>query len=227
MSNYRVVVQYDSARSVYTARAPELHHISGEGATRSEALAHLEEEIDAQVANAREGGGSLPPAADGELEESWSGEVMARVTRGLHRELAFQARVEGVELGPLVGEMLAQALEARRQQRRRAAPPAGERDERSPAASGQGQGQGNAPGPGPGNDRRPQPYRGGQGQGQGGRYHAIMEDRATFLEYVRGLESGGGAPRNRGDRRRGPTGGGGGGRGGGGGTPGGDEGGSR
>ena len=35
--NYRVVVQYDSARSVFTARAPELHHISGEGATRSEA----------------------------------------------------------------------------------------------------------------------------------------------------------------------------------------------
>jgi predicted RNase H-like HicB family nuclease len=221
MSNYRVVVQYDSARAVFTARAPELHHISGEGATRVDALAHLEEEIDAQVANAREGGGSLPPAADGELEESWSGDVTAKVSRNLHRELAFQARAEGVELGPLVGEMLAQALEARRQLRRRPAQASvGERDERPQAAPAPGQGQG----PGPGNDRRPQPYRGGQGQGQGGRYHAIMEDRATFLEYVRGLESGGGPPRNRGDRRRGPAGGGGGR---GGGTPGGDEGGSR
>ncbi len=218
MSKYRIVVQYDSARSVFTARAPELHHISGEGATRSDALARIEEEIDAQVANAREGGGSLPPPVDGEGEESFTGELTAKVSRGLHRELAFQARAEGVELPALVGELCAQGLEARRQQRRRPAQQAaGDRDER-PQAGGSGQvpGSGQGPGAGPGNDRRQQ-YRGGQG----GRYHAIMEDRATFLEYVRGLESGGGPPRNRGDRRRGPTGGGGGR---GGGTPG-DEGG--
>jgi len=213
MPNYRVVVQYDPARYVFVARAPELRHISGEGASRGEALAHLEEEIDAQLANAKESGGSLPPPTDGESDDSFSGELTAKVSRGLHRELAFQARAEGVELGPLVGELLAQGLEARRQGRRRpAAQASGERDERPQAAS--------APGPGPqqGNDRRP-PYRGGQG----GRYHAIMEDRATFLEYVRGLESGGGPPRNRGDRRRGPGPGGGGGGGRGGGNPEGDK----
>jgi predicted RNase H-like HicB family nuclease len=221
MPNYRVVVTYDRARSVFTARAPELHHISGDGATRTEALSRLEEEIDAQVANAREGGGSLPPALDAEADEAWSGEVTARVSRGLHRELAFQARAEGVELASLVGEILAAGLEARRARRRPAQQ--GQPAQPGPDRDAQPRPQGEGQGPGQGNDRRP-PYRGGQG----GRYHAIMEDRATFLEYVRGLESGGGPPRNRGDRRRGPSGGGGGGGGGsrGGGPPGGDEGGA-
>jgi len=39
------------------------------------------------------------------------------------------------------------------------------------------------------------------GQGYGQRYHAVMDDRANFIEYVRGLEPG----------ARGPGGGGGGG----------------
>ncbi|HKA86459.1 MAG TPA: hypothetical protein VKE22_02300, partial [Haliangiales bacterium] len=121
MSNYRVVVQYDPARSVFTARAPELQHISGEGATRGEAMARLEEEIDAQVANARESGGSVPPPVDGERDEAFSGEITVKVSRGLHRELVYQARAETIELGALVGELCAQGLEARRQQRRRPA----------------------------------------------------------------------------------------------------------
>ena len=213
MPNYRIIVQYDPSRSVFHARAPELSHIGGEGPTRGEALAQLEEEIAAQLANARESGGAVVPAVDDAPpdDDAFSGDITTKVSRNLHRELAFQARAEGVELTALLAELLSQALEIRRQLRRRPASPA--------SASAPDESRS---GPAPGNDRRP-PYRGGGGANQGGRYHAIMEDRATFLEYVRGLESGNAPPRNRGDRRRGPAGGGGGGgrgRGGSDGTPG-------
>ena len=43
------------------ARAPELEHCSGEGATRADALGKLEEEIDAQLANMLSHG-STPPS---------------------------------------------------------------------------------------------------------------------------------------------------------------------
>src|SRR5262245_51599133 len=119
MPNYRVIVQYDPSRSVFNARAPELSHISGEGPTRGEAIAQLEEEIAAQIANARESGGAVAPAPipaiDDVSEEGFSGDIAAKVSRNLHRELSFQARAEGVELGALLPELLAQALEIRRQ----------------------------------------------------------------------------------------------------------------
>ena len=208
MSNYRVLVNYDPERSVFVARAPELEHCSSEGATRAEALGKLEEEIEAQVRNAREQGSAPPPALD-DADGAASGDLSAKVSKGLHRDLLFQARAEGVELSQLVGELLASALDARRG--RRLVP------QRS---------EGQQPRQNFGN-RPPRDERGG-----GGRYHSIMEDRASFVEYVRGLESG--APPARGPRgprggddprRRGPGrgpqgggagGGGGGGRGGGG-----------
>jgi predicted RNase H-like HicB family nuclease len=173
MSNYRVLLHYDSERSVFVARAPELEHCSAEGATRAEAIAKVEEEIDAQVRNAREQGGAPPPAID-DAESAATGEIALKVSRGLHRELLFQARAEGVEVSQLAGELIAGALDGRRSRGRR---PQGE-------AQPQRQPYGNRP---------PRDERGG-----GGRYHSIMEDRASFVEYVRGLESG--APPGRGPR---------------------------
>jgi predicted RNase H-like HicB family nuclease len=191
MSNYRVLVTYDPERSVYVARAPELEHCSAEGATRAEAVARVDEEIDAQLRNIREHGGRIPPVID-EDGAGFSGEIAAKVSRTLHRDLVWQARAEGVDLPQLVGEMLAVALESRRQRGRRpaAGPQSGEpRPERQADGDARQGGQ--------------RPFRQGE-RGQGGRYHAIMEDRATFLEYVRGLDSSG-APRGPGGggRRRG------------------------
>ena len=189
MSNYRVLVTYDPARSLYVARAPELEHCSAEGATRAEAVARVDEEIDAQLRNIHEQGGRVPPAVD-EEGSAFSGELSAKVSRALHRDLVWQAKAEGVELPQLVSEMLAAALETRRQRGRRpaAGAPQGEPRPDRPEADAR---------PGP------RPFRPNE-RGQGGRYHAIMEDRATFLEYVRGLDSNG-APRGPagGQRRRG------------------------
>jgi predicted RNase H-like HicB family nuclease len=188
MSNYRVLVTYDPDRSVFVARAPELEHCTAEGATRAEAVARVDEEIDAQLRNIREHGGRLPVAVDDD-GAGLSGELTAKVSRGLHRDLAWQARSEGVELGQLVGEMLAAALEARRQ-----------RGGRRPAVANPQTGEPRPDrGPEDGRSGGQRPFRAND-RGGGGRYHAIMEDRATFLEYVRGLDSGG-------QRGPGPTGG--------------------
>jgi len=187
MPNYRVLVHYDPEKNVFVARAPELEHCRAEAATRQEAMARIEEEMTAQLEVMRERGGTPPVPVDDPAAE-FSGEINAKVSHQLHRELAFQARAEGVELGQLLSEILPAALELRRRERRRAGPQEG-RDERSDR----------------GQERGDRDRRGGRA-GQGGRYHAIMEDKATFLEYVRGLDSGGGQrPPPRGPRRgRGP-----------------------
>ena len=87
--NYRVVLSFDAERKVFHARAPELEHCSAEGETRADAISKLEQEIDAQLQNMTERGHRAPQAVD---EVQWSGEVTAKVSRTLHRDLAWQAR---------------------------------------------------------------------------------------------------------------------------------------
>ncbi|MFH0899856.1 MAG: type II toxin-antitoxin system HicB family antitoxin [Pseudomonadota bacterium] len=191
MHKYRVLVQYDSEGALYVARAPELEPCSGEGATRAEAIAKVEEEIAAQLQNAREQGGSLPPAIDDD-GSPYSGVVTLHLSRSLHREMVWQARVEGIDLDQLLSEMLPLALQGRRQAGRHMVRNA------SLAASHHGPSEGgNGPARGQSRDERG----GRRGYGSSDRYHAIMDDRATFLEYVRGLDSSGSAMPNQ--RRRG------------------------
>lgn len=194
MSNYRVLVQHDPERNVFVARAPELGQLSTEGATRAEALARIEEEIEAQLANIRERGGQPPPALD-DAAAPYDGTIACKLSRSLHRELVWQARLEGIELNQLLSELLPSALEARRQ-RRRASHPRTESPVNGPGDEGGGS-------VARGSERDERGGRRGGFRGGGGRYHEIMEDRAAFLEYVRGLESGQGAGPRRGGGKRG------------------------
>jgi predicted RNase H-like HicB family nuclease len=174
--NYRVVLSFDSERKVYIARVPELPHCTGEGSTRSEAILKVEEELDALLANMAERGTRPPVAID---ERELAGELAVRVSKGLQRELHWQAQMEGVEVGQLISEMLSSGLEQRRQASRRPA-------QRGPNDIGPGQGP-----------ERPRSFnrddrddrggpRRGPGPGQSGR---LLEDRAHFIEYVRNLEN--------------------------------------
>jgi predicted HicB family RNase H-like nuclease len=214
--NYRAVVSFDSERKVFSARAPELEHCSGEGASRAEAIAKLEEEIDAQLANMLSHGSTPPRAVD---EETFTGEITAKVSKLLHRDLAYQARSEGIDLDHLVGELLAAAMESRKQHRGARSGNTRPRDEQPHDNVG------NRFEGGGGRQR-------GFGGGRGNNAH-LLDDRANFIEYVRGLEQSGqqgggqrfgghGGPGGGGRGRRGRGGGGGGGgggRGGGGGGP--------
>jgi predicted RNase H-like HicB family nuclease len=192
--HYRILLSHDAARDVYLAHAPELGDCRAEGPTRAEAIAHVEEEITAQIDNLRDAGREAPRPLD---QEPLSGELQAQISPTLRRELLWQAQVEGIDLGQLVGELLAAALERRQMAR----PP---RPRTQPQAGGQPRAErdGNGQQPLADGERRP-PLRDDRGgrlrEGQGARYHGIMEDRANFIEYVRSLESGGGGP----PRRRG------------------------
>ena len=112
--NYRVILTYDAERKIFHARAPELEHCAAEGATRAEAIGRVEEEIDAQLANMLSHGTTPPRSVD---EETFSGEFGVKVSKNLHRDLVYQARAEGIELDHLVGELLAAAMEGRKQHR--------------------------------------------------------------------------------------------------------------
>lgn len=184
--NYRVVISFDGERKTYTARVPELAHCTAEGATRAEAMSQLEQELEAILAGLASQGKLPPPAID---DVGGSGELTVKVSKGLHRELLWQAASEGVEVGQLAGEMLSSALEHRRNARPRRPQDGQHSDNRGQHSDNRGQY----------GDNRGRSYDGGARRGgpqQGGRSPALLDDRAHFIEYVRNLE---------GDARRGPA----------------------
>lgn len=189
--NYRVLLSYDSERKVFTARVPELPPCVGEGANRGEALANMERELDALLGNAGEQGGRLPPAID---ELPSSGEITVKVSKTLHRDLAFLAQVEDIELSQLASELLASGLEHRQRAgrpQRRPQHSAGPREhqnagEEPPRRQDRPEHRGEHRGDNEGNR-----WRGGD-RNTAARFHGLLEDRASFMEYVRGLESEGG-----------------------------------
>jgi predicted RNase H-like HicB family nuclease len=200
--NYRVTLTFDGERKLFVARAPELEHCTGEGPSRAEAIARVEEEIDAQLANMLSHGATPPRAAD---EEVWSGELACKVSKTLHRELTYQARSEGIDLDHMLGELIAAALESRKHAHRA-------------HRGGNRQPQEHVPHDNIGNrhDGNAGPRRQG-GFGGGRQNYQLLDDRANFIEYVRGLEQQGqrgpGPGQGGGGRRRRGRGGGGGGNG--------------
>jgi predicted RNase H-like HicB family nuclease len=186
---YRVVIQFDPEKEQYLARAPELPGCVAEGESYEAALSAITEEMDAQVENIKESGGRVPVPVD---EQEVSGEITLRISKTLHRELHWLALLEELEDDELASEVfqdgLKHRLRSKPRQRRQPGPPRKEASEgnedRQPTEDDQR---------GRGRQGRGRPNRGrGRGRGGGARYHEIMEDKASFLEYVRGLDSGGG-----------------------------------
>lgn len=176
---YRVVLGYDSESEEFVARVPELgEQVQARAQTRAAALQQVEQQMEDAIRMAAEKNGKLPEPIDA---REFSGQLEVAVSAGLHRELAFQATLEGVELPRLCQEILASGLTWRQQRTRPVEAP-----------SPQGKSRG----------------RSGRGRrgGRGGRdYFNIMDDKASFLEYVRNLEPGrgrgGGGGYGRGGRR--------------------------
>jgi predicted RNase H-like HicB family nuclease len=111
MHNYRMVVSYSEEKSLYVARAPDLEGCEVEAETGGEALEQLEEEINAQVAVIQEQGGEPPHPVD---EAEFDGNLTLKVTPALHRDLAFAAKVERVELEVYLTEVLTRGASGRR-----------------------------------------------------------------------------------------------------------------
>ena len=185
--NYRAILSFDAERKMFQARAPELEHCTAEGATRAEACAKLEEEIDAQLANMLSHGSTPPRSVD---EEEFSGEVSGKLSKALHRELAYLARSEGIEIAQLVSEMLAAGVEARR---------SGSRGPRSAGRADGNRADGNRA-DNHGNIGNSNGNRGGRGANG----TQFLDDRANFIEYVRTLDQTQSQPTSHGMHRGAP-----------------------
>jgi predicted RNase H-like HicB family nuclease len=169
---YRILVVYDSDKEKFVASVPELDNLKTMGDTRAEALARAEEEVEKAFRKAAEGNTPLPPPVDG---AEYSGEISVVVSPTLHKNLVFMSNQEGIDLNQLASELLSAALAERsliKSVQRRPS-----RDDRKREGR---------------RDRRP----------RGDRYFNIMDDKASFIDYVRSLEPGGGGYK-RGGRGRG------------------------
>jgi predicted HicB family RNase H-like nuclease len=169
---YRVIVTYNAESEKFVAKVPELGDVQASGSTRAEALAGAEEELEKEFQKAAEKGSEMPKPVD---MTEFSGEIAVQISPSLHRELIFEAMREKVELNQLCNECLAAAIASRRSSGSRPTQQGGRQEK-----SGR---------------RGRRPRQGGKG------YFNIMEDKASFMEYVRGLENGGRGGGHRGGNR--------------------------
>ncbi|HUU02363.1 MAG TPA: toxin-antitoxin system HicB family antitoxin [Myxococcota bacterium] len=170
---YRVVVAYNAESEKFVAKVPELEDVQVSGSTRAEALAGVEEALEKEFHKAAEKGSEMPKPVD---TTEFSGEIAVQVSPSLHRELVFEAMQEKVEINQLCNEYLAAAMAARRTSGSHAAQRSGRSQEKS-------------------NRRGRRPRQGSKS------YSNIMDNKANFMEYVRGQEGGvrdGGRGGNRG-----------------------------
>lgn len=167
-AGYRVLISLvkdpESGAEYYVATAPELAGLKATADNRAEALELLVKEIDSHIQDAASSGEEVRQPID---QTEFGGSVEVDLSPYLHRELAWQAALEGIELKALVAEILAAGLEYRKRIRipRR---PVDEQPDSEEAPR-----------------RRERRDRMDRHQ-----YHQVMEDKASFLEYVRGLETG-------------------------------------
>jgi len=170
---YRVIVKYNSDSERFVASVPELGDVKAHGNTRAEALSGAEEAVEKAFRDAAENGTELPKPIE---QTEFSGELELKVSPSLHRELAFLATTEGVELNQMCDELLSAGVSIRTF--------AGSRIKQKEPRS------------------RDHSKRQGRRSKRGGKnYFDIMDDKASFIEYVRGLDTGSG--RGGGSRRGG------------------------
>lgn len=182
---YRVVVRFDQDH--FTARVPELG-LTAEGASRGEAITKVEAALAARVAGAADGEPLTPPIDAREVD----GTVHLKLPQSIYRDLAFFAAQDNMPVDAFAGALIARGVGALD----------GGRGQRRPAPRAEGEPNDNADrGPPRGNDRG--------GDRDGNRrdrrregYRPELDDKANFLEYLRGLDKGGGGGggRNRGGR---------------------------
>ncbi len=171
---YRMYVAYDTEKKKFVVRIPELGNLTAEGETRSEALVQAEEKLEQAFRQAAEDGSEMPAPLDG---NEYSGEFMIKVSPSLHRELAFIAAREGLELNQIAKEALSIGTTIRFQE------DSGRINRDARQINGKER-----------DNRRSH---------RGSKYFNIMDDRANFIDYVRNLDSGGGRGNRRGGKNRG------------------------
>ncbi|MGB9905360.1 MAG: type II toxin-antitoxin system HicB family antitoxin [Desulfotomaculales bacterium] len=102
---YRTVI-YPSPEGGYAVEIPDLPGCVSQGETLQEALAMAEDAKLCWIADALEKGEEVPEP----LDESYSGRILVRTPKSLHRALAEKAREEGVSLNQYIVYQLSRSL---------------------------------------------------------------------------------------------------------------------
>ncbi|MBC7105013.1 MAG: type II toxin-antitoxin system HicB family antitoxin [Firmicutes bacterium] len=102
---YRVVF-YPSPEGGYAVEIPDLPGCISQGETVQEALEMIEDAKRCWIADALERGEEVPEPVD----DSYSGRILVRAPKSLHRALAEKAREEGVSLNQYIVYQLARAV---------------------------------------------------------------------------------------------------------------------
>ena len=89
----------------FVAEIQDLPGCITQGETAAEALANVDDARRLWLAAAREHGDPIPPPS---IDERFSGRLLVRMPRSLHRRLAERARREGVSLNQYVVALLAE-----------------------------------------------------------------------------------------------------------------------
>jgi len=103
---YRVVL-YPSPEGGFAVEVPDLPGCISQGQTVQEALDMIEDAKRCWIADALERGEPVPEPSS---EEAYSGRILVRAPKSLHRALAERAKEEGVSLNQYIVYQLAQAV---------------------------------------------------------------------------------------------------------------------
>jgi len=94
----------------FIAIAPDLPGSSAFGETEAEALAELDQAIEAWIEAARAAGNTVPAPSRPASRDLPSGKVLVRMPKGLHRRAALCAEREDVSLNQFIVACLAEAV---------------------------------------------------------------------------------------------------------------------
>lgn len=104
---YTEWVRPDTEEGGFYAGVEELPGCMSDGATRAEALEELQDAKQSWIGTALEFGDEIPMPL--ELEE-YSGKILVRAPKSLHRDLARRAALEGVSLNQLCVSLLSRGI---------------------------------------------------------------------------------------------------------------------
>ena len=103
---YRIVVRYSEEDEGYIAVVPELRGCSAWGETEQKAFEAIQEAASAWLESAKANGIVIPVPLD---KQPVSGKYALRMPPDLHRELAFEAKAQGLSLNQLIVHKLSRA----------------------------------------------------------------------------------------------------------------------
>lgn len=188
--DYQFQVTFDRQTRRYLGTAVEFPEIRITSNNPEAALDEIRMAVEDHIEFVRRRGDAIPEPLG---TKTYPQMLSVPMSQGLFRKLDLLSRQEKVSIDKLVAELIAGAVEKRYEP----APRQGGNQNRQPQHnSGNHSGNRNDGNHGGGNRRGGGGRHGGGGH-RGGRNSEMMENRESFMEYVRNLEKGGGGWKKR------------------------------